>query len=63
MFNFLQDHNNNKMEKGIHEIKDDSLLSNLSNVSYQGELKQYHGNEFFKESQPPGYFRNLHNQK
>ena len=51
------------MEKGIHEIKDDSLLSNLSNVSYQGELKQYHGNEFFKESQPPGYFRNLHNQK
>lgn len=34
-----------------HEIKDDSLLSNLSNLSYQAKPQPYNGSDFFKASQ------------
>ena len=38
------------MDRG-QEIKDDSLLSNLSNLSYQVQPQPYHGSDFFKASQ------------
>ena len=43
------------MEKSLQEAKEESLLSNLSNISFQGFPKQYCGDDIFKESLPPGH--------
>jgi hypothetical protein len=47
------------MEKGNRELKEDSLLSNLSNISYGVEPKLYEGGDFFRES---AFMGNVHKQ-
>ena len=38
----------------IIEMQEDSLLSNISNVSYYGNHQNYNGNDFFNKSLPVG---------
>ena len=38
----------------IISMQEDSLLSNISNISYHGNNQDYNGNEFFDKSMPAG---------